>query len=260
MKKISVLTLFVLFSLFAQSQTAQKAVETRNKKGIAYIAIGSHRTFYSPGDITFKRKGGPAFNFTLENAKAKDEGGLKFHTGPQFSYTIGYYFKNKNLGLEYQYDHIKYYLKQNQVVRLTGTINGVIYDKDTLLTPQFVKLEHSDGGNYAMVNFVKWIPIAANKKKENVLTLIAKCGIGVVNPKTNTTILGKHRDDKYHISGYVIGVESGLRYNFSKHFFATTSFKGAFANYGHFLISNGYGHQRWFSGQFIYLVGGQFPL
>ena len=38
------------------------------------------------------------------------------------------------------------------------------------------------------------------------------------------------------------------------------SFKGAFANYNHFLIDKGWGRQKWFSAQLIYLLGLQFPL
>lgn len=72
--------------------------------------------------------------------------------------------------------------------------------------------------------------------------------------------MGYHRDDRYYISGYIIGVESGFRLHIGKTFFATGSFKGAFANYNHFLIEGGYGKHKWLSGQFNYLIGGQFPL
>jgi hypothetical protein len=72
--------------------------------------------------------------------------------------------------------------------------------------------------------------------------------------------MGNHRDDKYHISGFVVGVESGLRFNFLKHMFITGTFKGAYANYMDILIAGGRGDQQWFSGQFNYLLGVQFPL
>ena len=50
---------------------------------------------------------------------------------------------------------------------MKGAINGKIYDADTSLTEDFVQLEHSDGGNYAMVNLVKWVPLAADKKRQS---------------------------------------------------------------------------------------------
>jgi hypothetical protein len=251
--------LLSFFGAFMISGIVAAQGGSSNKNGILYLAFGSHRIFYTNSDIHLHRDENPSFDFTLFNAKAKDEGGLRFHTAPQFSYTVGYYFKKKNFGLEYQYDHIKYFLQMGQVVHLRGSINGHHFDQDTLLTPAFVQLEHSDGGNYGMVNFVKWIPLAT---KENAfkLDLIVKAGLGLVNPKTNTTIMGNHRDDKYHISGFVTGVETGLRFNFLKYIFVTGSFKGAYADYMDILIAGGRGHQQWFSGQFIYLLGAQFPL
>ncbi|HEU4470736.1 MAG TPA: hypothetical protein VFR58_06625 [Flavisolibacter sp.] len=247
----------IVFCISAMHVHGQESAK-KEKKGIAYFAFGSHRILYSPSDIRFSRRGDPAFDFTLSNVKAKDEGGLKFKTAPQFSYTVGYYFKQKGFGLEYQYDHIKYFMTPGQVLRMRGTVDGKSYNVDTLV--DFVSLEHSDGGNYAMVNVVKWVPLASDRKKNHVLDLIVKGGVGLVNPKTNSTIMGKRRDDRYHISGYVVGAESGLRYNFFRHFFVTTSLKAAFANYRQFLISNGYGRQKWVSGQVNVLIGGQFPL
>jgi hypothetical protein len=257
MKKSS--GLFILFQcilLTAASQTLQK----QTKKGVLYGAFGSQRIFYSPSTIRLISGSTPSFDFTLYKAKAKDEGGIKFHTAPQFSYTIGYYFKNKGFGLEYHYDHIKYFLTQNQRVHLKGTINGVSYDKDTTLISGFVQLEHSDGANYAMVNIVKWIPLIYDKRKDPIIELLLKAGIGVVNPKTNSTIMGDYRDDQYHISGYVVGAEPGFRLHFAKYGIATASLKGTFANYNHFLIAHGFGSQKWFGLQFNYMAGVQIPL
>jgi hypothetical protein len=229
------------------------------EKNKLYFAFGSHRIFYTHSDIHLKRAGPPYFDFTLHNVIGKDEGGLKFETAPQFSYTVGYYFAKKKFGIEYQYDHIKYFVKQDQRVRLTGVIENEHYDQDTTINPSFVQLEHSDGGNYAMLNFVKWIALKPGKYK-NPPEFICKIGFGLVNPKTNSSILGYWRDDKYHISGFVTGIETGLRIHFGKYIFATGTFKGAYANYSDFLIAGGKGSQKWFSAQFNYLVGTQFPL
>jgi hypothetical protein len=252
---IIILTVFLWIP--TNAQTAQPG--SKNKKGVFYFAVGSHRIFYTPSTIHVIRTSDSYFDFKMIKAKGRDEGGLKFDEAPQFSYTIGYYFTNAKLGIEYQYDHIKYFVCQNQVVHVKGNIGNELLDQDTAINPDFFQLEHSDGGNYAMINIVKWIPLTTSNHKIT-LDLMLKAGVGLVNPKTNSTILGKHRDDKYHISGYVGGIESGLRFNIGKYFFATASFKGAWANYNHFLIWNGYGKQQWFSGQFNYLLGCQFPL
>ena len=259
MTKYFQLLVISVFSFCIQTQ-AQQTNSINTKKGVLYFAFGSHRIFYTPSTIRFVRGSNPSFDFTLEKVKAQDEGGLKFETAPQFTYTVGYYFKNKNFGIEYQYDHIKYFVKQNQVVHMTGTIENKSYNQDTTITADFVKMEHSDGGNYAMLNFVKWANLISNKEKEPMLQLIMKAGAGVGIPKTNTTIMGNHRDDRYHVSGYIVGIESGLRYSFWKYAFVSGTFKGVYANYNHFLIAGGYGSQKWFSAQLIYMLGLQFPL
>jgi hypothetical protein len=46
---------------------------------------------------------------------------------------------------------------------MKGTINGERLNKDTTLTDDFFKMEHSDGGNYAMVNLVKWWSLMETK-------------------------------------------------------------------------------------------------
>ncbi|HEX7845011.1 MAG TPA: hypothetical protein VF476_04360 [Chitinophagaceae bacterium] len=256
---------FVVVSILSISTHAQTNwVPGVKKKGkgdhILYFGLGSHRIFYTPGDIHFSSNKNPSFDFTLKNAKGKDNGFLRFNTAPQFSYYGGIYFTKKKFGLEYHYDHIKYFMRPNQVLRLKGTINGQQYDKDTLVGGDFVQLEHSDGGNYAMVNVVKWKRLAADKKEKHYLDLVMKAGVGIVNPKTNSTIMGNHYDEKYHFSGYVIGLESGLRYNFWKRFFVNGSFKMAYANYNDFLIYGGKGKQQWLSAQFNFFVGTMFPL
>lgn len=253
---MGVLAVILCGNVYAQSE--QKSAKSR--KGIFYFEGGSHRSFYTKSDIHLRREGDPSFDMTLLNVKGRDEGGLRFHTAPQFTYAVGYYFKNKGFGLEYHYDHIKYFVRQGQVVRMKGTINGQKFDQDTTINPSFLKLEHSDGGNYAMINIVKWIPLVEDKRGRFILNLTAKAGFGVVNPKTNSTIMGQHRDDKYHISGIVTGVETGFRFNFLKHFVASTTFKGTYASYSDILIAGGRGSQKWFAAQFIYQLGAQFPL
>ena len=253
---LSSLFIFSCTVLFAQQPTRAR----KEKKGTFYLALGSHRIFYTPSTIHLKSGAHPSSEFTLERVRARDEGGLRFKTAPEFSYTVGYYFNRKKFGIEYQYNHIKYFIRERQVVRLRGTIDGRQYDTDTLINPDLIMLEHSDGGNYAMVNLVKWVPLVKGKSGQPFIDLLLKAGAGVVNPKTNSTILGNHRDDKYHISGYVMGLESGVRVHFLRHFFATGSFKGAYAHYNSFLIAGGRGNQKWFSGQFTYMLGGQFPL
>ena len=241
---------FLIFMLFGFFNAF-----SQDKGGKLYFGLGSHRMWYTSSDITTTRKGDPGFHLKFYNVKGEDEGGLIFDTAPQFSYFIGYYFNKLKFGLEYNYDHGKYFTKLNQVVHIKGWIGDQHLDTDTALTPYFLRIDHSDGANYAMINFVKWLKLAGDENKHS-LTLVMKAGAGIVHPKTNSTVLGLKRDDKYHISGMVTGVDMGLRMNLFRNYFIGCSLKGCYANYFDILINGGRAKQAWFSGQLNYFIGG----
>lgn len=255
MKKAKFLSLFILITAIAQGQSGQ----VKKKSGIFYFALGSHVAGYTNSDIQFKSKAQPSFDFVLQDVKGTDDKFLKSTGGAmQYDYKFGYYFNKKNFGIEYNFDHVKYFAKHDQAVKTSGIINGQKVDETLPITTYVQNFEHSNGGNYITLNFVKWKDIAASKDQKRVLNLLYKAGAGVVLPKTNSTVLDKHRDDTYNVAGYVLALEGGIRYNFLKNVFVESSLKGAFANYSHILIADGTARQHWFSGQFLVMAGFQF--
>lgn len=252
MKPIKSLLLFILIASLAKAQN----IQVQTTPGVFYFALGSHVAAYTRSDIHLKSNVPPSFDFVLQKVKARDDQFLRSTGGAmQYDYQFGYYFKKKNFGIEYNFDHIKYFARHDQTVRTVGTINGEKVDADLPITTYVQNFEHSNGGNYVLLNFVKWKDLVASKDQKRVLNLMWKAGGGIVLPKTNSTIMNKHRDDTYNIAGYVVALEGGLRYNFLKNFFIESSVKGAFANYAHILIADGSGRQHWFSGQFLILAG-----
>lgn len=254
MKKFLFYFLFLIGSVSSYAQRGQ----VRTKSGVLYLGVGTHKIFYTPSDLHLVGNGDPAFDFTLKKVRAKDDFFLKKTGGaPQYDYKIGYYFKKKNFGIELNFDHVKYFVKHDQSVRTVGTIDGQKIDNRIPVTTYVQNFEHSDGANYALFNFVKWKNLWSSNDVRSILDWEVKAGAGPVVPKTNSKILDKHWDDRYKIAGYVVALETGLRYSFLKNFFAEPSFKAAYANYRHFLIADGYGDQNWISAQFILSVGVQ---
>jgi hypothetical protein len=257
-------TLSFLLCIFTESnaQSVNNSTKTKKeKKTEFYFSFGSHRAFYSKSDISFISNGHNPFNFTLEKSRARDDQGIVWsNKAPQYSYSLGFYNKLKNYGIEFQFHHVKYIFRDNQVVHMNGTIGDKHYDQDTLVTPDFVEFEHCDGANYALLNFVKRKNLASSQNQKSMLDLVLKAGAGVVIPKTESTIMGSYYHDKYALSGYMASIAGGLRYSFLKNFFAEATAMGAYANYTHFLIADGHGHQHWFSAQFNLLLGAQFQL
>ncbi len=255
MKQVKIFCLLLLITSVAQAQSRQ----VKNKSGVFYFALGSHVADYSNSDIHLKSNGQPSYDFVLKKVKATDDEFLKSTGGAmQYDYQFGYYFKKKNFGIEYNFDHVKYFAKHDQTVRTVGTVNGQSVNEDLPITTYVQNFEHSNGGNYFLLNFVKWRELVVSKDKKRTLNLMYKAGGGIVLPKTNSTIMNMHRDDTYNVAGYVVALEGGFRYNLLKNFFVESSLKGAFANYTHILIADGTGHQHWFSGQFLLMAGFQF--
>lgn len=266
--RIIVLVSFCCTNAWAQTSKPSSChcpAMTKTGKGIIYTAIGFHRVFFTKSNIHFHDNKTGDYDFTLHKVKAKDDN--DFHVGkgsepPQYSVRLGYYFKNqKGLGIELSFDHVKYIAIQNQKLHITGQIYGVKLDKDTTMVSNLVEYEHTDGANYYMINLLKRKALLHSKNEKHWLSLILKPGAGIVFPRTDSRILGRHRDDNYHVSGFVIGMDGGLRYDFLKHFYFEASTKLAYAHFGDVLLyGEGRANQHWFSLQTILIAGFQFPL
>lgn len=254
--KYLVLVLVLICSHPATAQVNTVAKD-KSKPASFYFAFGSNLSFYSKSDITFKSAASPSYNFTLMKVRAKDDQGLKFNNGgaPQYSYQLGFYNNKKNWGIEFNFDHIKYIVRQYQQVQMVGDINGKSYNTDTLITPDFISFEHTDGANYALLKWVNRIQLIGDNNQREFLSLLLKAGAGPVIPKTNSTVMGKQKDDFYKVSGYVVALEAGLKYTFSKLLFAEANVKGAYADYRRFMIADGTGSQRWFGLHVSLLLG-----
>src|SRR6476659_2910685 len=153
----------LLVSLFcSQNVNAQHTQEMAGGKGVLYMGFGTNLSFYSKTDLHFHSSD---FDFTLFKVRGKDDGGLKFDGGgaAQYSYQVGYYFKKKNFGIEFNFDHIKYFARTDQIVHTVGTVNGQKMDEDLPITTYVQNFEHSNGGNYILLNFVKWKDLVASK-------------------------------------------------------------------------------------------------
>lgn len=259
----------VLFAQFPQQEeafTCHCPAMNKPGKGTFYLSFGYNLDWFTKSDIHFKDNQSANYDFTLYNVSAEDRPGMSdlLHenlTVPQYSYRLGYLLNDKrDLGFEISYDHVKYVMTE-QRVHLKGEINGEYFDKDTMAGETFIRYEHTNGANYFMLNAVKRLNFLHSKNELHWLSGMVRVGAGLVLPRTESYLWGLHRNDTYHVAGYVTGVDLGLRYDFLKHFYFETSGKGAFANYTNvFLYRTGRAHQHWFSFEYIFVVGYQFAI
>lgn len=280
MKKIHIILLF-LFSyhtiLKSQEITTEAKPETKKTKGTFYGGWGYNKDWFSKSDLHFKNTSDEYntytnvkdnYNFTVYGAKAKDRTGFKdmLHTQlsiPQYVYRIGYYFNDKhNLGIEINFDHAKYVVIDNQTLHVKGSIHGQYIDQDTLVDKNtFLHFEHTNGANFLMVNLMKRQRLLASKKENHQLFAIVKPGLGIVIPKTEVVLFGQELDNRFHIAGWIGGVEAGLRYEACKHIYLEYTAKGVFAHYTDVLvIGSGKAQHYFWAFENILVLGLQIPL
>lgn len=243
--------LFLLVSVIGVAQTNFNK-EIKNK-GKFYLYWGWNRGFYSDSDITFK---GDDYDFTLYDVKASDRQ-TPFSvndylnpanmTIPQTNYRIGYFFK-ENYTISVGVDHMKYVMNQGQTARINGQITGSYPDGNggnyqgtysgndmQLLDENFLQFEHTDGLNYVSVELSRFDNISEFFKlnaKNFQINAMEGVGIGVLYPRTNTTLMGKVRHDDFHISGFGVSAHLGLNFTVFKHFFIMPQLKAGYINMG----------------------------
>ena len=254
---------------FSQTETL------KNKKTQWYYTWGYTRAAYSKSTIHFKNssnkynevtKQNDNYDFKVYNAVAKDRPDFDDIpdvinlTIPQYVFRIGYAFNDK-WGIELNYDHTKYVVTDYQTVRVAGRVNNNYFDQDTILNPNtFLHFEHTDGANFWMINAVrKWNLIRPKKNFE--MSWVLKPGAGIVFPRTDVTLFGERLNNRWHVAGWIVGVESGLRMEFFKHGFFEFVGKGSYADYVNSLVlgkGNGKAKHHFFTGQLTATIGLKF--
>jgi len=243
--KLLILLLSNLVVFSQETITSQKINfnDAGINKGKFFVYWGWNRAHYSTSDITFK---GNNYNFTLSSVKADDKPkpfGVYFLkldelTIPQTNFRIGYFFK-ENYTVSIGLDHMKYVMRNNTTVKMNGDINlggnfdGNYVNENIVLSEDFLLFEHTDGLNYINVevsrfdNLDNWLKFPV---KNIDINLTEGVGVGLLYPKTNTTLLGKERYDEFNVSGYGLSAHVGLNITFFKYFFIQSNFKVGYIN------------------------------
>lgn len=251
--------------------------QSKKGKGTFYFSWGYNREWYSKSDIHFQnlsQEYNPVtgnvdyYDFTIYDAEARDRDGFKDIlrtdlTIPQYNVRFGYFFNDKNdLGIEINFDHTKYVMRDWQTLRIKGQIFGRPIDKDTMIDPvNFLHFEHSDGANFLFFNMMKRQRLLVSKNKKHWLSAVAKAGAGLVYPRTQVTLFGQDLNNRWHVAGWVAGVEAGLRYDTFKHIYIEYAAKGLYADYRNVLVlGSGKAHHHFWCFENMLVLGFQFPI
>jgi hypothetical protein len=237
--------------------------------GSAYLFWGYNRDWYSKSTIHFKNDVSDDYDFTLHDAHASDKPDMQHFyqpsqiTIPQYNFHVGWFFnKRPSIGVEISWDHLKYVINDNQWMKVTGHARETQFTGDpVLVTPNFVHLQHTNGNNYLMANFMKRWWIWENKWLS--LYSVNKVGVGVLWSYTISSVLGSYDKGYFHYQGMVAGLETDLRLDIGSFFFIQGSLQGAFADYTDTYVGSdrkGRVKHHFYSLQAIYGLGLNVPL
>lgn len=273
MKRTTVVVLFVLIAQAGFSNFLTDSSLVR-KKGSFYLLWGYNREVYTRSTIHFRNDGDPnrtdeygSYDFTLYNVQAHDRPNFEEipdianFTIPQFNFRIGYYFNNdKDWGIEVNYDHPKYIVRNYQLAHIEGTILGQYVNKDTVMDPHYIHFEHSDGANFLMIMPMKRWKVESPKGKFNI-GFVIKPGLGIVYPRTDVTIFGHRLNNNWKVAGAIVGIEGTVRAELYHHFVIEFAGKAAEADYMNCLVhgkGNGKATHHIGAAECILSVGYQF--
>ena len=254
----------------AKKSSAPQAITLPKPKhrGSLYLNWSYNRDWYTKSDIRFKNNKSDDYDFTFYNARAHDHPSMSDFwkpdnlTVPQYDLTAGYMLGDRHdLGIEVSWNHLKYVVDDYQTMRVAGQIRGFRFDRDTLVTPDFVHLQHTNGNNYLMVNLVKRWHLAAGRHVS--LSAMGKVGGGPMISYTISSIFTSHAEGPFHYEGWVAGASGGLRLEFYRYLFLNTDFQGAYAKYTNSYIGAdraGRVTHHFGSAQLIYGFGFSVPL
>jgi hypothetical protein len=241
MKKLSVLILLAGNFLYSSSQIKNKVI-----KGM-YLQWGYNTEWYGKSNIHFRDVvNGVNHDFTIYKAKAHDRNDMDAIAKkpieisvPQYNYRIGFYLTTDHTkAIEINYDHTKYIVYDNQLLHAKGSIGSSYFDKDTAFNASELHFEHTNGANFYHINYVRQYNLKKNDSRV-LFTALWKAGGGVLIPKTDITLSGKRVDNRFHIAGYCIGAEGGVRWYFGKKWFLEGTAKTGLANYTNSLAAGG---------------------
>ena len=235
--------LYILFIVavcigFSSASIAQES--SFSNKGKMYFYWGWNWSGYSKSDIHLR---GDSYDFTLSNVRAYDRQSAfstekylnpKYMTIPQYNFRLGYFISD-HWELSFGVDHMKYVVEDGQTVAIDGAIagtgtlyDGLYVDERIKLTPDFFRMEHTDGLNYLNLEARRMDKLYA--KGVFSFRYFVGGGLGVLYPKTKTHLFGAEGYDEFQVSGWGVSAAAGLNVTVWDRLFVQTEVKGGYIN------------------------------
>ncbi len=201
---------------------------------------GYNRAQYSASNIHFT---GPGYDFILHDVVADDkpeEVTLSNYLAPrniwipQYNYRVGW-FLNDHWSFSLGLDHMKYVMRNDQTVRITGYISPERSPKyagseesNVKLTADFLRYEHTDGLNLLSIDADHYDPLWRSANGRHALFLTEGACIGPMIPRSDVRLFGVGINNKFHLAGYGAGLQIGAFAVFLDRVFLRATVRGGY--------------------------------
>ena len=180
-----------------------------------FVSWGYNGDSYTKSDLHISQ---PSLgnDFTLVDVRARDSkpwGNIIGHalTVPQYNFRFGMFF-NERWGLEVAHDHFKWIVRQDQEVRMTGTLNGAAVDTQVRLTPDVLRYQLNNGANPLFVNVIRRVRLRGEPKRTGYVAFLAKAGGGFANPHTENAVFDQPNDKGFQFfQGWNVDAVAAVR-------------------------------------------------
>lgn len=236
---IGICLICCLLSLNVNGQVRKKK-QPKNSigQGALFLYWGYNKSVYTKNKMNFV---GPGYDFTLSGVKAKDRPSMEIKTYfnpkeitvPQFNVRLGYFFKDK-WAINFGYDHMKYVVREQNNVLLSGHINpgvdaewsGDYTNEKVTLDDDHFHYENTNGHNYIHFEVMYGLKLYQTKRKEFAITSLFGAGMGGILSFNDFRFGGKTDMVTIAMTGYGLNAQVGIRFEFFQHFFIQSEFSG----------------------------------
>ena len=247
----------------AQSAPAQPpASQTRSSRREFFIAWGYNGDSYANSDLHIRQ---PSLGneFTLVDVRVRDSKAwtdLFNHSlfVPQYNFRIGMFF-NEKWGVELALDHMKWIVREDQQVRITGTLNGASVDGPITLTSDVLRYQLNNGANPVFFNLIRRIRLAGTPGRPGHLVFLAKGGGGFAWPHTENTVFGQNNDKGFQpFHGWNVDAVAAVRARLFKGLYFEFEEKLVYARYFGVKVHEGEARHSVKANEFVWNFGWTF--
>ena len=244
----------------AQPQPVTRAEDTSGRE--FFFSWGYNGDGYSNSDIHFSQ---PSLgnDFTLVDVSIRDSKtwtDLFNHSlfVPQYDVRFGVFF-NEKWGLEVALDHMKWIVREDQQVRITGTLNGSPVDGQITLTKDVLRYQLNNGANPIFFNLMRRFRLAGTRGHTGYFTLLAKAGGGFAVPHTENTLFGQPNDKGFQpFIGWDLDAGVAGRIHFYRWLYFEAEQKFVYARYHDVKVDRGTARHSVKASEFTFNFGAAF--